>query len=154
MLFTCDFCNSCFYNKKKNLFLEPYFCITMPPKKAPLFCFVRGDPETSVFAVNYNEVQTFCELREVIEQKIETPGYVKAKDLILYQVDIDLTTQNPQRTALRNPNLNIVNDLGGQVLSSVDTIEEKFPRPANKHIHIIVNVPTLPAAGKRTLLPF
>ena len=47
---------------------------------------------------------------------------------------------NAQRAALSDPNTNIVNDLGGQLLSSLDTIEEKFPTLANKHIHVIIEV--------------
>ncbi|CAG8474991.1 4125_t:CDS:10 [Ambispora gerdemannii] len=62
----------------------------------------------------------------------------------LYQINIDLITQNPQRTVLGNPNADIVNDLGGQVLRPMDTIEEKFSAPANNHIHVTVEVPAFP----------
>jgi hypothetical protein len=70
----------------------------------------------------------------------------------LYWVDINLIIQyhsNTQQVILNYPNVNIVNDLGGQVLYPMDTIKEKFPRPANKHIHVIVEVP---AAGKWTII--
>ncbi|CAI2192417.1 16070_t:CDS:2 [Funneliformis geosporum] len=51
------------------------------------------------------------------------------------------TTVDEIRDAIKDKsNANIVNDFGGQVLSSMDTIEEKFPAPANKHIYIIVAV--------------
>ncbi|KAF0485501.1 crinkler family protein: PROVISIONAL [Gigaspora margarita] len=94
---------------------------------------------------------TVDELRSVIWEKVEAPKHVKAKDLLLYQVNIDLTTQNPQRTFLGNPDANIVTDLGGQLLSPIDNVEEKFPAPVNKHVHIIVDLPTvtLPVAARR-----
>jgi hypothetical protein len=136
---------------KKNLFLEPYFCITMPPKKAPLYCLVHGDPEDSMFGIRYDKNTTVDEIRKAIWlDEVEVPGHVKAKDLRLYQVNINLTTQNPQRTALGNPDADIVTALGGQLLKPADNVEEKFPAPDNKNIHIIVNVPTvaLPVAGK------
>ncbi|CAB4491712.1 unnamed protein product [Rhizophagus irregularis] len=79
----------------------------------------------------------------------EPSEHVKAKDLILYKVNIDLNTQNTQRTALTNPNTDIVNDLGGQVLRPMDNIEKKFPAPANEHIHVIVKLPASPAGTKR-----
>ncbi|CAB5350824.1 unnamed protein product [Rhizophagus irregularis] len=79
----------------------------------------------------------------------EPSEHVKAKDLILYKVNIDLNTQNIQRTALTNPNTDIVNDLGGQVLRPMDNIEKKFPAPANEHIHVIVKLPASPAGTKR-----
>ncbi|CAG8769690.1 3763_t:CDS:2, partial [Rhizophagus irregularis] len=114
----------------------------MPPKKAPIYCLVHGNPESSVFRIKYDKNMTIDELRKVIwKEKIEVPEHVKAKDLILYQVDINLNTQNLKRTALGNQDANIVNDLGGQVLSPMDTIKEIFPVLANKHIYIIVCVP-------------
>src|SRR5438270_12390654 len=93
--------------KKKNLFLEPYFCITMPPKKASIYCLVHGDPEGSVFGVKYDKNTTVDDLRKVIwKEEVEVPKHVKAKDLTLYKVNIDLSLQNPQRTALTEPNAN------------------------------------------------
>src|SRR3954467_9841816 len=125
---------------KKNLFLEPYICITMPPKKAPLYCLVHGDPEGSVFGIKYDKNTTVDELKDAIKVKLSPfLDGVSVKDLTLYQVNIDLNTQNPQRTAVTNPNANIVGDLGGQVLRPMDNIEEKFLTPAYGHIHVIVN---------------
>src|SRR4051812_1952474 len=87
-----------FFTKKK-IFLEPYVCITMPPKKAPLYCLVHGDPEGSVFGIKYDKNTTVDDLRKVIwKEEVEVPEHVKAKDLTLYQVNIDFNTQNPQRT--------------------------------------------------------
>ncbi|CAB4399663.1 unnamed protein product [Rhizophagus irregularis] len=114
----------------------------MPPKKTPIYCLVHRDPESSVFRIKYDKNTTIDELRKVIwNEEVEVPKHVKAKDLILYQVDIDLNTQNLKRTTLGNWDANIVNDLGGQVLSPMDTIEEIFPVLANKHIYVIVCVP-------------
>ncbi|CAG8486929.1 30764_t:CDS:2 [Gigaspora margarita] len=107
----------------------------------PLYCLVHGDPVNSVFGIKYDKNMTVDELRSVIWEKVEAPKHVKAKDLLLYQVNIDLTTQNPQRTFLSNPDANIVTDLGGQLLSP---IEEKFLAPVNKHVNIIIDLPTLP----------
>ncbi|RGB44222.1 hypothetical protein C1646_748942 [Rhizophagus diaphanus] len=114
----------------------------MPPKKVPLFCLVHGNPETSAFGIKYDKNTTVDELKDaILIKKKNTFANIDSPDLTLYQVNIDLTTQNTQRTALGNPNVNIVNDLGGQVLSPVDTIEENFPAPINKHIYVIVMVP-------------
>src|SRR5947208_13248201 len=91
--------------QKKNLFLEPYFCITMPPKKAPIYCLVHGDPENSVFGIKYDKNTTVDEFREAIYTKKKNAfADIDCPDLTLYQVNIDLNTQNPQRTALTNPN--------------------------------------------------
>ncbi|PKC06418.1 hypothetical protein RhiirA5_482863 [Rhizophagus irregularis] len=110
----------------------------MPPKKIPLFCLVHGNPETS----KYDKNTTVDELKDaILIKKKNAFANIDSPDLTLYQVNIDLTTQNAQRTAFGNPNVNIVNDLGGQVLSPVDTIEENFPAPTNKHIYVIVMVP-------------
>ncbi|CAB4438598.1 unnamed protein product [Rhizophagus irregularis] len=114
----------------------------MPPKKIPLFCLVHGNPETSAFGIKYDKNTTVDELKDaILIKKKNAFANIDSPDLTLYQVNIDLTTQNAQRTALGNPNVNIVNDLGGQVLSPVDTIEENFPAPTNKHIYVIVMVP-------------
>ncbi|CAB4398733.1 unnamed protein product [Rhizophagus irregularis] len=97
----------------------------MPPKKIPLFCLVHGNPETSAFGIKYDKNTTVDELKDaILIKKKNAFANIDSPDLTLYQVNIDLTTQNAQRTALGNPNVNIVNDLGGQVLTPVDTIEE------------------------------
>src|SRR3954454_18280042 len=99
--------HSCFL--KKNLFLEPYFCITMSPKKVPIYCLVHGDPEVSVFGIKYDKNTTVDEFKETIYTKKKNAfADIDYPDLRLYQVDIDLTTQNPQRTALGNPDADIV----------------------------------------------
>ncbi|CAG8436529.1 6208_t:CDS:2 [Ambispora gerdemannii] len=115
----------------------------MPPKKVPIYCLVHGDPEVSVFGIKYDKNTTVDDLRKVIwKEEVEVPEHVKAKDLTLYQVDIDLNTQNPQRTALTDPNANIANDLGGQLLMPTRKVEAIFTTaPADNHIHIIVEVP-------------
>ncbi|CAG8568984.1 7693_t:CDS:2 [Acaulospora morrowiae] len=119
----------------------------MPPKKAPIYCLVHGDPENSVFGIKYDKNTTVDELKDAIKVKLSPLlDGVSVKDLTLYQVNIDLNTQNLQRTALTNPNANIVGDMGGQVLRPMDNIEEKFPTPANGHIHVIVDVPAPPVA--------
>ncbi|CAG8443941.1 6463_t:CDS:2 [Acaulospora morrowiae] len=113
----------------------------MPPKKALLFCLVHGDPESSAFGIKYDKIMTVDELKDVIKNRLyPLLDDVSVKDLTLYKVDINTTTQSPQRTTLNNPNYNIVNDLGGQMLSPMDTMEEKFPAPTKKHIHVIVDV--------------
>ncbi|CAI2172303.1 16209_t:CDS:2 [Funneliformis geosporum] len=123
----------------------------MPPKKAPIYCLVHGIPEVSVFGIKYDKNTTVDEFKETIYTKKKNAfANIDYPDLTLYQVNIDLNTQNPQRTALTNPNSNIVGDLGGQVLRPMDNIEEKFTAPANGHIHIIVDVPAvaLPVAAE------
>jgi hypothetical protein len=118
----------------------------MVPKKAILYCLIHGDSEDSIFGIKYDKDMTVNDLRKVIwKEEVEAFEHVKAKDLILYKVNIDLNTQNTQRTALTNPNTDIVNDLGGQVLRPMDNIEKKFPAPANEHIHVIVKLPASPA---------
>jgi hypothetical protein len=128
----------------------------MPPKMKPLYCLVHGDIEDYVFGIKYDKNTTVDELRDLIKDKLSPSlDHVSVKDLTIYQVSIDLTTQNPQRAALGNLNANIVNDLGGQELTPMDTLGEQFPEPANKHIHVIVEVPVFPGtAGKWILLLF
>ena len=122
----------------------------MPPKKAPIYCLVYGDPEISVFGIKYDKSMTVDELKDaILIKKKNAFANIDSSDITLYQVNINLNTQNPQRTALTNPNANIVGDLGGQVLRPMDNIEGKFPAPANGHIHVIVEVPaSLASAGK------
>ena len=105
-------------------------------------CLTFGESENHAYQVTYNKDQTILELRNAISKTIK---YEPNHHLLLYKVDIDLTTTNAQRAALDNPNANIVNDLGGQKLKIVDKIEDKFPKPTNKHIHVIVKLPV----GKR-----
>ncbi|RGB22490.1 hypothetical protein C1646_730524 [Rhizophagus diaphanus] len=115
----------------------------MPPKKAPLFCLVHGDPETSVFGIKYDKNTTVDEFKEIIYiKKKNALADIDYPDLTLYQVNIDLNTQNLQRTALTDPNANIANDLGGQLLMPTRKVEAIFTTaPADNHIHIIVEVP-------------
>ncbi|CAB4412951.1 unnamed protein product [Rhizophagus irregularis] len=118
----------------------------MPPKKAPIYCLVNGDPENSVFGIKYDKNTTVDELKEIIYTKKKNAfADIDYPDLTLYKVNINLNTDNPQRTALTTPNATIVGDFGGQVLRPMDNIEEKFPTPANGHIHVIVDVPAVPA---------
>uniref|UniRef100_U9SKI1 Crinkler effector protein N-terminal domain-containing protein n=1 Tax=Rhizophagus irregularis (strain DAOM 181602 / DAOM 197198 / MUCL 43194) TaxID=747089 RepID=U9SKI1_RHIID len=93
----------------------------MPPKKAPIYCLVNGDPENSVFGIKYDKNTTVDELKEII--------YTKKKNAF---ADIDY------------PDLTLY-----KVLRPMDNIEEKFPTPANGHIHIIVDVPAVPATIAR-----
>ncbi|RIB21204.1 hypothetical protein C2G38_2177354 [Gigaspora rosea] len=65
------------------------------------------------------------------------------KDLKLWSINIDLTTENPQQAALGDLNANITSVLGGQLLDdSLKLIEEEFPTLPNKHAHVIVELPT------------
>ncbi|GBB93325.1 hypothetical protein RclHR1_02150012 [Rhizophagus clarus] len=122
----------------------------MPPKKAPIYCLVNGDPENSVFGIKYDKNTTVDELKEIIYTKKKNAfADIDYPDLTLYKVNINLNTDNPQRTALTTPNATIVGDFGGQVLRPMDNIEEKFPTPANGHIHVIVDVPAVPATIAR-----
>ncbi|CAB4480840.1 unnamed protein product [Rhizophagus irregularis] len=93
----------------------------MPPKKAPIYCLVNGDPENSVFGIKYDKNTTVDELKEII--------YTKKKNAF---ADIDY------------PDLTLY-----KVLRPMDNIEEKFPTPANGHIHIIIDVPAVPATIAR-----
>ncbi|GET55338.1 uncharacterized protein OCT59_014370 [Rhizophagus irregularis] len=98
----------------------------MPPKKAPIYCLVNGDPENSVFGIKYDKNTTVDELKEII--------YTKKKNAF---ADIDY------------PDLTLY-----KVLRPMDNIEEKFPTPANGHIHIIVDVPAVPATIEFTGLDY
>jgi hypothetical protein len=113
----------------------------MPPKKK-LFCLIHGNPETSVFTVNYTVNTTVDGFKETIYTKMKNAfASIDYPDLNLYQVDIDLNMQSAQRTALSNPNANIVNDLGGQMLLPTRKVEAIFTAaPAVDRIHIIVDV--------------
>ncbi|CAG8722412.1 4790_t:CDS:2, partial [Dentiscutata erythropus] len=105
----------------------------------------------SVFGIKYDGNTIVDDLRKVIwKEEIKVPEHVKAKDLLLYQVNINLNTQNPQRAALGNPDANIVTDLGGQKLRPIDNVENKFSAPANEHIHIIIEVPVVAEATLET----
>ncbi|RIA93619.1 hypothetical protein C1645_735389 [Glomus cerebriforme] len=116
-----------------------------------LYCLIHGNPELSLFRIKYDKNTIIADLKKVIWMEEVKVEQVKSKDLILYQVNIDLTTENLQRTALSNKNANIVNDLGGQVLRPIDNVEEKFSETDNKHINIIVDVPivALPVVARR-----
>src|SRR5581483_1029097 len=101
---------SCFYEKSLS------YMITMPPRKIPLFCLMHGHTENSAFGIRYDKKMTFDELRDAIFEKNKNAfenDNLDPLDLILYKVDIDTTTQSSQRTALGNPEADIVNDLGG-----------------------------------------
>ncbi|PKY30419.1 hypothetical protein RhiirB3_474811, partial [Rhizophagus irregularis] len=98
----------------------------MPPKKAPIYCLVNGDPENSVFGIKYDKNTTVDELKEII--------YTKKKNAF---ADIDY------------PDLTLY-----KVLRPMDNIEEKFPTPANGHIHIIIDVPAVPATIEFTGLDY
>ncbi|GES77054.1 hypothetical protein GLOIN_2v1639645 [Rhizophagus clarus] len=69
----------------------------MPPKATPLFCLVHGDPETFVFGIKYDRNMTINELKEaILNRKKNTFVNIDSANLALYQVDIDLNTQNPR----------------------------------------------------------
>ncbi|CAG8698189.1 7875_t:CDS:2, partial [Acaulospora morrowiae] len=106
-----------------------------------------GDPETSAFPVNYDENLTIGELKNVIFGKVGVFYNVKAKDLTIYKVNIDLNSDNPQRTALSDQNADIEKDLNGQVLLPTRKVKEIFTEFSHDHIHIIVGVPEFSATS-------
>ena len=53
---------------------------------------------------------------EIIWKKVEVSNHIKAMDLKLYQVDINLTIPNAKQAAHSNLNANIVNNLDGILL--------------------------------------
>ncbi|RIB18744.1 hypothetical protein C2G38_2183725 [Gigaspora rosea] len=90
----------------------------MPPKKVQLVqlcCLVHGDPEISVFSVKISKSEN--------------------------SVNVDLTTENPQRAALGDLNADITSVLGGQLLNPLESIEKKFPTLPSMHVHVIVELP-------------
>ncbi|CAG8788931.1 6501_t:CDS:2, partial [Dentiscutata erythropus] len=94
----------------------------MPPKKALLYCLLHGEPVKSCFGIKYDKNTTIDELRKVIwKQEVEGRGHVKPRNLDLYQL-----------------------------LYPTNNVEEKFPAPANDHIHIIIDVPVVAKATLET----
>ncbi|POG68145.1 hypothetical protein GLOIN_2v1639645 [Rhizophagus irregularis DAOM 181602=DAOM 197198] len=68
----------------------------MPPKKAPIYCLVNGDPENSVFGIKYDKNTTVDELKEIIYTKKKNAfADIDYPDLTLYKVNINLNTDNP-----------------------------------------------------------
>ncbi|CAG8588187.1 8526_t:CDS:1, partial [Acaulospora morrowiae] len=61
------------------------------------------DPETYAFGIKYDKNTTVDEFKDaILIKKKNAFANIDFPDLTLYQVDIDLNTQNPQRTALGN----------------------------------------------------
>ncbi|CAG8711007.1 14801_t:CDS:2, partial [Gigaspora rosea] len=107
-------------------------------------CLIHDDPEYSCFKVEISKSKNAGDLKRAIK-KDSRPLLDKfaTKDLKLWSINIDLTTENPQQAALGDLNANITSVLGGQLLDdSLKLIEEEFPTLPNKHAHVIVELPT------------
>ncbi|GBC01787.1 hypothetical protein RclHR1_04330005 [Rhizophagus clarus] len=117
-------------------------------RKKKLICLILGDPEDATFLVKCNSNMNISELKDTIYNlKTSSFSNTDSHRLALYQVNIDLKTKNTQRTALSNPNIDVVNDLKSQLLLPVDNIKEKFQNLPKKTIHIIIVPRTAPTGG-------
>ncbi|GBC01786.1 hypothetical protein RclHR1_04330006 [Rhizophagus clarus] len=104
--------------------------------KKTLFCLIFRHTEDAAFSIKYNSNMFISDLKDVIYNLRRNDfSNTESHRLALYRVNIDLTTVNPQRTALSNQNVDVVNDLGGQLLLSIDEI---FQDPPKKSIHLII----------------
>ncbi|CAG8784382.1 10106_t:CDS:2 [Dentiscutata erythropus] len=63
-------------------------------------------------------------------------------ELTLWKVNISFDSPNDKRNALEaDPKADITTKLGGEELSSLDSINEHFDKPVKKHVNVIVEVP-------------
>jgi Crinkler effector protein N-terminal domain len=92
--------------------------------------YLKGDHH--IFTIdNIDKNKTIDYLKKSIKEELRPDlDHVNATDIDLYEVPIP--------TTLREAYIQIENQ---KPLDPVNTIDEVFPSPAKKHIHVIVKVP-------------
>jgi Crinkler effector protein N-terminal domain len=100
-----------------------------------LFCLLKGDCNSRAFLADIDKNKTISHLQGLIkEERKSTLERVDATLLKLYQVSIPIK----DNTALQEAFDQLENQ---EPLDEVGTIDEVFPSPVKKHIHVIVKLP-------------
>ncbi|KAF0475769.1 hypothetical protein F8M41_024572 [Gigaspora margarita] len=103
-----------------------------------LACLVIG--ESKCFTIEIDKIKTISQIRDIIknDKKKNTFADIDANELTLFKVNIP-----ESRKYEIHSEINVERDFGGKELfNDLDSIEDHFLKPTEKHIHIIIKPPT------------